>query len=130
MKNLLDRGIEAYVADRYLRQRDPRFTGQKEYTKKTIDRKRTSIARKYLPAADFQFDSRGTLICPAGKPMKSSCPNWRDKRKGYTGRTFKGFEKYCSVCELRKKCLRSPASKVRQVTKIDPGIRLKEKSAV
>ena len=62
--------------------------------------------------------------------MKSSCPNWRDKKKGYTGKTFKGFDKYCSVCELRKKCLRSPASKVRQVTKIDAGIRHKQKSAV
>jgi transposase len=130
MRKLLDRGVEAYVADRYFRQRDPRFARQKEYKQKTIDRKRTSKAPKYLPASAFELDSSGVLVCPAGKPMTSSCPNWRDKKKGYTGRTFKGFEKYCSVCELRKKCLRSPASKVRQVTKIDPGIRLNTKSAV
>ena len=41
-----------------------------------------------------------------------------------------GFEKYCSVCELRKQCLRCPASKARQVTNIDVGIRHKQKSAV
>ena len=63
-------------------------------TKKTTDRKGTSTARKYFSAADFQFDSRGVLIWPAGTPMKSSCPNWRDKKKGYTGKTFKGSEKY------------------------------------
>ena len=130
MRNLLDRGIEAYVADHRFRQRDPRFAGHQEYKEKTTDRKRTSKARKYFTAADFQFDSNGTLVCPASKPMKSSCPNWRDKNKGYTGRTFKGFEKTCSVCELREKCLRSPTSKARQVTKIDVGVRHKQKSAV
>jgi hypothetical protein len=130
VRKLLDRGVEAYVADHRFRQRDPRFERQKEYKQKTTDRKRTSKARKYFVAADFQFDTSGILVCPAGKPMTSSCPNWRDKSKGYTGRTFKSFEKYCSVCELRKKCLRSPASKVRQVTQIDVGIRHKQKSAV
>jgi len=130
VRTLLDRGIDAYVADPRFRKRDPRFAGQQEYKRKTTDRKGTSTARKYFSAADFQFDSSGTLICPAGTPMKSSCPNWCDKKKGYTGKTFKGFEKYCSVCKLQKKCLRSPASKVRQVTKIDVGIRYKQKSAV
>jgi hypothetical protein len=130
VRQLMDRGIDAYVADPRFRQRDPRFAGQQEYKKKTTERNGTSKARKYFTAGDFQFDSSGTLICPAGKPMKSSCPNWRDKKKGYTGKTFKGFKKYCSDCKLRKKCLRSSASKVRQVTKIDAGIRHKQKSAV
>jgi len=130
VRTLLDRGIDAYVADPRFRQRDPRFTGQQEYKKKTTDRKGTAKAREYFTAADFQFDSSGTLICPAGKPMKSRCPNWRDKRTGYTARTYMGFEKYWSVCGLRKKCLRCPTSKVRQVIKIDAGIRHKQKSAV
>jgi hypothetical protein len=52
MRKLLDRGIEAYVADRYFRQRDPRFERQKEYKKNTIDRKRTSKA----PGCDADAD--------------------------------------------------------------------------
>jgi len=127
---LLDRGIEAYVADNKFRQRDSRFSGQREYKKKTVDRRGISRAKKYFSADDFQFDSSGTLICPAGKPMKSKCPNWRDQKKGYTGRGFMGFEKYCSQCELRKRCLRSQSSKARQVTKIDVGKPYQEQSAV
>ena len=99
MRKLLDRKVDVYVADHRFRQRDPRFAGHQEYKKKTTDRKRTSKARKYFSADDFHFDPSGTLLCPAGKPMKSRCPNWRDKSKGYTGRSFMGFEKTCSVCE-------------------------------
>jgi hypothetical protein len=77
------------------------------------------VARKYFVTDDFQFDESGTLICPAGKPMWCRCPNWRNKKKGYTGRTYQGYMEYCSVCELRSKCIRRPSSPGRQVTKID-----------
>jgi hypothetical protein len=55
-------------------------------------------------------ESSGRLVGPAGKVMKSSCPNWRDKNKGYTGKTYKGLErsvrahrfntrfKWCRLC--------------------------------
>ena len=49
-----------------------------------------------LATDEFVLDAEATLICPAGKPMKSSCP-------------------------LREQCLRSPNSPVRQVTKTDWG---------
>jgi transposase len=127
---LLDRGIDAYVADNKFRQRDPRFSAQREYKKKSVDRLGALRAKKYFSADEFHFDSSGTLICPAGKPMKSKCPNWRNQKKGYTGRGFMGYEKYCSRCELRKKCLRSPSSKARQVTKIDVVERQPKKGAV
>ena len=112
------------------RQRDPRFDEHQEHKKKTIDRKGASRARKYFTADEFHFDRSGTLICPAGKPMKSRCPNGRDKKKGYAGRSYMGFEKYCSSCQLRGKCLRSPSSKARQVTKVNREMRYHEKSAV
>ena len=127
---VLERGIEAYVADPKFRKRDPRFSNHQAYKAKSTDRKRTSRARKYFSADEFIFDESGTLICPAGKPMKSRGPNWRDKRKGYTGRSFSGYPAFCLRCELRSKCLRSPKSPARQVAKIDPGIRHKRKSAV
>jgi transposase len=130
VKGLLEARVDAYVADKEFRKRDPRFCSQQEYKKKTTDRKKTSRARKYFDADEFVFEeSTGRLICPAGKAMKSSCPNWRDKNKGYTGKTYKGLEQHCRVCELRSRCIRSSGSKVRQVTKIVAGIRHQEKSA-
>jgi hypothetical protein len=130
VSNLLQQGLDAYVADNDFRKRDPRFASQQEHKKKTTDRKQTSRARKYFSADEFHFDeSIGILICPAGKPMKSSCPNWRDKNKGYTGKTYKGLEQNCSVCELRSRCIRKTGTKVRQVTKIVKGVRHQKKSA-
>jgi hypothetical protein len=130
MNKLLQQGLDAYVADNRFRKRDPRFAEQQEHKKKSTDRKRTSRARKYFSADEFHLDeSTGILICPAGKPMKISCPNWRDKNKGYTGTTYKGFEQNCRVCELRSRCIRKAGTKIRQVTKIVKGVRHQEKSA-
>jgi transposase len=126
---VLDAGIDAYIADPQFRKRDPRFGSQQIHKAKTTDPKQTSTARKYFPADAFEFNDEGTLICPAGKPMKSSCPNWKN-RKGYTGRTFKGYPQYCSACTLRSMCLRNPGSPVRQVTKTDRGMRGNQKSGV
>ena len=127
---LLEAKVDAYVADKDFRKRDPRFAAQQEYKKKTTDRRGTSRARKYFTADEFVFEeSTGRLICPGGKAMTSSCPNWRDKNKGYTGKTYKGIERHCRVCELRSRCLRNSDTKVRQVTKIIKGIRHQAKSA-
>jgi len=75
VKKLLEKKVDAYIADRKFRLRDPRYATLQEHKSKTVDRKRTSKARKYFTAEQFHFDATGTLICPAGKPMKSSCPN-------------------------------------------------------
>lgn len=80
VNKLLQGGLDAYVANNKFRRRDPRFASQQEYKKKTIDGKGSSRARKYFRADEFHFDeATGRCICPAGKPMKSSCTNWRDK---------------------------------------------------
>jgi len=125
---LLDAGIDAYIADPHFRKRDPRFADQHEHKAKKISRHQASKGRTYFTAGEFTFNEEGVLICPAGKPMKSSCPNW--KSKGYTGRTFKGYSQHCGICPLRTQCLRSPISPVRQVTKTDPGRRQNPRSAV
>ncbi len=130
VKDLLDSGVDGYLADHNFRKRDPRFSSQQEYKKKSTDRKRTSLARKYFSADEFRLDQRsGTLMCPAGKPLKSSCPNWQDKSKGYQGMTYKGVVQHCRQCELRSRCIRRPSSLVRQVTKIVKGIRHERPSA-
>ena len=130
MQVLRNRNIDGYVADGKFRKRDPKFANQQEHKSKTTDRKRTSKARKYFAADEFTFDKSGTLICPAGKPMKSRCPNWRSKNRGYTGKTYMGYPEHCQKCALKSKCMRSAKSKARQVTKIDPGVRYEQKSAV
>jgi transposase len=127
---LRDRSIDGYIADGKFRKRDPKFSNQQQYKAKSTDRKQSTKARKYFAADEFSFDESGTLVCPAGKPMKSRCPNWRSKKRGYTGKTYMGYPKYCCECELASRCMRSSQSKARQVTKIDPGIRHKQKSAV
>ena len=119
LQALEDHQVDAYIADPQFRKRDPRFSNHREYRKKTTDRKHTVKQRKYFSAEEFSFDEQGRLICPAGKPMKSRCPNWRDKKKGYTGHTYMGYRQHCSGCELRSKCIRNPTTAARQVTKID-----------
>jgi transposase len=129
MQVLRGRNIDGYVADGKFRKRDPKFSNQQEHKSKTTDRKRTSKARKYFAADEFTFDKSGTLICPAGNPMKSRCPNWRSKKRGYTGRTYMGYPEHCQNCTLKIKCMRSSTSKARQVTKINSGVRHNQKSA-
>ena len=124
---VLGAGIDAYIADPHFRKRDPRFANQREHKAKPISRHQASKRRRYFTASEFTFNDEGVLICPAGKPMKSSCPNW--KSKGYTGRTFKGYPHHCGNCPMRSQCLRNPQSPVRQVAKTDPG-RQNTKSAV
>ena len=119
VKGLLEGNVDAHVADKEFRKCDPRFASHQAHKKKTTDRQPTSRARKYFGVDEFVFaKSSGRLICPAGKTMKSSCPNWRDKNKGSTGEIYKGLKRPCSECELRSRCIRSSGTNVRQVTKI------------
>ena len=129
VKKLLERGVEAYVADNKFRQRDPRFAGQQEHKKKSTDGKRTSRARKYFSSDDFHFDeATGRLICPAGKAMKSKCPNFQTGPKGYRGGSYIGERENCLSCDLRACCIRNPNTKARQVAKLQQGIRDQKKS--
>jgi hypothetical protein len=121
IKEVFGRGIDAYIADNQFRKRDPRFASQGKHKAKSIDKRGATRARKYFNAAEFHFDEDGILICPAGKPMKSKCPNYRDKKKGYTGHTFQGQPEHCGSCEVRSRCMRDPSTPARQVTKITGG---------
>jgi transposase len=120
--SVLGRGIDAYIADTRFRKRDPRFASQPTHKAKSTDKLHTRRKRKYFSTAEFHFADDGRLMCPAGKPMKSKCPNYRDRKKGYTGRTFMGYREHCSSCEVRSRCIRNPATPARQVTKITGGV--------
>ena len=70
---------------------------------------------------------------PAPYICGSSVPACNDSfvGKGIHGSKLHGLlEKYCSSCQLRGKCLRSPSSKARQVRKVNREMRRHEKSAV
>ena len=118
-KEVFDRGIDAYIADTHFRKRDPRFANQQEHKAKTTDRHRTSKARKYFSVAEFHFDAQGTLICPAGKPMRWRTKTYTDARRGYTGRGYCGYARHCRECSLRSKCIRGKKTEVRNVTILD-----------
>jgi transposase len=129
VKKLLDAGVDAYVADKGFRKRDPRFASQQEHKKKTTDRKRTSLARKYFSADEFHVDEdSGKLVCPAGKLMRLKCSKFQTGPKGYRGRSYIAKAKDCAVCDLRARCVRNPGTKARQVAKLEKGIRDEHKS--
>jgi hypothetical protein len=118
VRMLLERGVDAYVADNRFRLRDPRFASLQKYRAKTTDSKDTPKARKYFRPADFLFDESGTLRCPAGHPMKCSCKTYRSNN-GFRGRLYEADSAHCSPCPLRSGCMRMPHTPARQVVKLE-----------
>lgn len=116
---VLGREIDAYIADTHFRKRDPRFANQQEHKAKTTDKRRTSKARKFFSKDEFQFDESGTLICPAGNPMRWRTRTYTNASRGYTGRGYSGYVKHCTGCSLRARCIRGKKAQVKSVTIID-----------
>ena len=68
LKALAEDGIDGYIADGQMRQRDPRYAEASLH-------KRPSTAKTFLPR-DFNFDrENGTCVCPAGKSLKLNSAN-------------------------------------------------------
>jgi len=124
VKGVLDREVDAYVADNKFRLRDLRFATLQKHRGKTTDRSQTSRARKYFGPADFPFDeSSGVVVCPAGHPMKCSCRNFKTGPNGFRGSFYKADPAHCAGCPLRPRCIRNPTTKARQMAKLEKGIR-------
>lgn len=124
VKGVLEREVDAYVADNKFRLRDPRFATLQEHRGKTTDRSHKSRARKYFGPADFPFDeSSGVVVCPAGHPMKCSCRNFKTGPNGFRGSFYKADPAHCADCPLRPRCIRNPTTKARQMAKLEKGIR-------
>ena len=100
-------GIDGYIADGQMRQRDPRYAEPSVH-------KRPSTARTFLPR-DFSFDrDHGTCVCPAQQTLKLNSAN--AIISGRKATVFKGTAETCSSCPLRSQCLRKPdVTAVRQV---------------
>ena len=115
LRMLSQRGIEAYIPDNQFRKRDPDFLNAEVY-KKPIDRHHTIKKNKYFVPSDFSYDeSKGKLICPAGKELYLKNSNFYTS-EGLKGVSYMGRKSDCECCELRRKCLRNEKTPARQVT--------------
>jgi len=103
-KYVFEEGIDAYMADRNFRKRDPRFKDRDRY--KTRARKERK-SRWFTPR-DFEVDlEKETCICPAGKSLYVKNRNFVTS-KGYKAVAFMAKKSDCKKCALKKRCLRNP----------------------
>ena len=115
LEMLAELGIEAYIPDTQFRKRDPAFLTVEEH-RKPIDRRHTVKKNKYFLPSDFKYDeTKGKLICPAGKELYLKNSNFYTT-EGLKGVSYMGRKTDCQSCELRKKCLRNEKTPARQVT--------------
>lgn len=108
--------IDGYIADRYMRKRDPRFDDSGRYKERTEkERRRVDHSKKQFLPADFSFDpDLKFCVCPAGKSMHRS---GFTTLKGVRRAVFNGQKRYCRSCGLRNQCLRYPdRTEFRQVS--------------
>jgi len=104
-----DENIDAYIADKSFRSRDPRFKDYKRFKKKTKQ-------KKYFSPADFTFNKeRNSCHCPAGKKM------WQSQTgivmNDHLYHRFEGYLNVCKQCSLQKQCMRkAPTNRGRQVS--------------
>ena len=110
-------GVDAYIADRDYRRREPEFAGAARY--KERDQKERALRRKKERAArgasksrrftveDFQYDEQNArCLCPAGHKLYRSGKNMLFN--GYRVTKFKAPLTACRGCHLRQQCLRHP----------------------
>jgi len=92
--------IDAYIADKGFRSRDPRFKDYKRFKPKPKQ-------HKCFVAADFSMSkTTKTCHCPAGKKM------WLCSTGIVMGEhiyhRFEGYLNDCKQCSLQKRCMREP----------------------
>jgi hypothetical protein len=110
MEYIAESEVDAYVADREMRRRDPAFANvgrYKERHRKEQRRRSGSAERKWFTPADFVYDeSKQTCLCPAGHKLYRSGVDIITG--GYRGAHFKAPKSACGPCGLRSQCLRHP----------------------
>jgi len=116
MEYLAASGVDAYVADRDMRRRDPAFAHAgryKERHRRERRRRQQPAPSKWFTPADFVYDeTRQTCRCPAGHHLYRSGVDIISG--GYRGAHFKAPKSACRGCELRSQCLRHPERTVQR----------------
>ncbi len=109
MEYIANSEVDAYVADREMRRRDPAFANAgryKERHRKDQRRRHSGSAEpKWFTPGDFVYaEGKQTCICPAGHRLYRSRVDI--VTSGYRGAHFKAPKSACGPCELRQQCLR------------------------
>jgi hypothetical protein len=116
MKMLFTGEVDAYVADKLFRKRDPRFVDADRYKERHRKERAKLMGGKGLfSTADFVFpEDLRYCLCPAGKRLYRSGGN--AVIRGHVATKFKGAKSSCTPCQLRSQCLRHPErTEIRQV---------------
>jgi transposase len=116
MKMLFTGEIDAYIADKQFRQRDPRFAGADRYKERhRKDQAKKTGRNRLFTTADFVFpEDLSHCICPAGQRLYRS--GGQVKTGKFLATKFKGPKSACGPCMLRSACLRHPErTEIRQV---------------
>jgi hypothetical protein len=113
-----ENGIDAYIADRSYRQRDPAFTDYDRYKTRSRKEKRRFYGRdsERFTAKDFVYDQTNrSCRCPAGNQLYRNGNNINVN--GFIGVKFRGAKSVCGPCILRERCLKTPEkTETKQVT--------------
>ena len=113
-----DHQIDAYIADRNHRRRDPAFANADRYKTRSREEKRRRAGRnpERYTSNDFDYDEKHrTCRCPAGNNLYRNGNNI--DVHGYLGVKFRGAKSVCGPCTLRRRCLTTPdQTETKQVT--------------
>ena len=113
-----EKGIDAYIADRSHRQRDPAFADYDRYKLRFRKDKRRyrGIDSERFTTKDFIYDEKArSCRCPAGNPLYRNGSNI--KIKGFLAVKFRGAKSVCGPCILRQRCLKTPGTtETKQIT--------------
>jgi transposase len=119
LKQLEDKGIEAFIPDQLYRQRDPRYAGQEQHTAKPEalwdkSPKPPEKPKLFQPCHFKVAADQSHCICPAGKRLYRNGGNCNIG--GRQAIKFSGAQRDCQNCPKRAQCLRHPQrTLVRQV---------------
>ncbi len=110
--------VDAYIADRSHRSRDPAFADADRYKERSRQdkRRRAGANPRRFTARDFDYDEQHrTCRCPAGHHLYRNGNNI--DVNGYLGVKFRGAKSVCGPCTLRSRCLTTPdTTETKQVT--------------
>lgn len=108
MKMLITGEVDAYVADKLFRKRDPRFVDADRYKERhRKERAKLTPGKGLFATDDFVFaDDLSHCLCPAGKRLNRS--GHAVELRGFLATKFKGLKSACAPCRLRAQCLRHP----------------------
>lgn len=113
-----ENNVDAYIADRNHRNRDPAFADADRYKERSRQdkRRRAGTNPHRFTSKDFDYDEKHrTCRCPAGHSLYRNGNNINVH--GYLGVKFRGAKSVCGPCTLRHRCLSTPqTTETKQVT--------------